>query len=432
MDFLRSQSQAHIWFIAGLVIGCVGPLQVAAKDAPTVQPSEISIPADGGRVSFSMLGSGLGLFTEIRIVADDEDGNTEGITIGMGRAQGTRRNASIRTSEATPGNYHIELVDFRDNIVQLDMAVTVEGDGDTGQQEVNEEEEDSPNGDQLLIPDDFDRYKFAVYLNDQFVPVKNISGGQANFAMNEYTNGNSKVVSTTMVDIALRDVIIDAFYSTENRVIEEIVAQWIDGEDEPISIVVDIFAKDGSLVRSISFEEGLLVSYTPPRVDAGGDAGIAMHQLIVSPGRKQTNDSSEQRSKSESEKLSDRYFRLEWEGRLIPSAIKVSPGTVTWDLDRDERVAGDPSFANWLIDIMATSDPIVRDLRRHSARAAQSGAEPTNFSLHFLARDRTTAVRSIHAPATPVNSIPIDNRLENGGAKTVQYQLEVEHLSFDE
>ncbi len=90
------------------------------ENALRVEPGRITTPADGGRVSFSIYGDGLGLFKEIRVISEDPEGTTEGIRIGMGKARGTRRDASIRTADATPGQYRVELVGFRDHIVPLD------------------------------------------------------------------------------------------------------------------------------------------------------------------------------------------------------------------------------------------------------------------------------------------------------------------------
>jgi hypothetical protein len=68
---------------------------VVAADPPEVEPAEITVISQGGRVSFSMHGTGLGLFRTIRLVSEDDVEGPEGMRIAMGRPQGERRNASI-------------------------------------------------------------------------------------------------------------------------------------------------------------------------------------------------------------------------------------------------------------------------------------------------------------------------------------------------
>ncbi len=99
---------------------------VTAVETPEVEPVELTVAASGAKVSFSMFGTDLRLFTAIRIVSDTDD-DTDGIRVAMGRARGERRNASIRTTGATPGSYSVELVDMEGEVVTLDLAVIVEG-----------------------------------------------------------------------------------------------------------------------------------------------------------------------------------------------------------------------------------------------------------------------------------------------------------------
>ena len=98
---------------------------VTAVETPEVEPVELTIAASGAKTSFSMFGTDLRLFTTIRIVSDTGD-DTDGITVAMGRARGERRNASIRTTGATPGTYSVELVDMEGEVVTLDLEVIVE------------------------------------------------------------------------------------------------------------------------------------------------------------------------------------------------------------------------------------------------------------------------------------------------------------------
>jgi len=77
----------------------------------------------GGRESFRMSGGGLSLFREIR-VTDDSPG-TSGISVTMGRAQGSGRNVGIRTSGDEPGTYGLELVDVQGNVVDLEIEITL-------------------------------------------------------------------------------------------------------------------------------------------------------------------------------------------------------------------------------------------------------------------------------------------------------------------
>ena len=126
MDRPQLKHHAPILFVALLAIS-LGSYGVAtAVDAPEVDPEELTVISQGGRVSFSMHGTDLGLFRTIRLVSEDDVEGPEGMRIAMGRAQGERRNASIRTSGAEPGLYFVELVDLRGGVVRLDLEVTVE------------------------------------------------------------------------------------------------------------------------------------------------------------------------------------------------------------------------------------------------------------------------------------------------------------------
>ena len=55
----------------------------------------------------------------------DADGDTDGIVIRMGRARGQRRNASIRTNDAEPGEYSVELVYGQSGRTQLGLTLLV-------------------------------------------------------------------------------------------------------------------------------------------------------------------------------------------------------------------------------------------------------------------------------------------------------------------
>jgi len=105
-----------------------GEEEAEELSVPEVSKDLIEIPANAGRVSFSMLGPQVGLFKAIQVVADDDRSGTDGIRIGMGRSKGQKRNASIRTTGAVPGLYFVELLDDRGDAVRLEMEVIVEGD----------------------------------------------------------------------------------------------------------------------------------------------------------------------------------------------------------------------------------------------------------------------------------------------------------------
>ena len=158
MDFLRHLNRSHFWLTAALALALTSTTQVSAQDAPRVEPDQITIAAEAGKVSFSMFGSDVGFFREIRFVNDDEGSKIEGIIVAMGRARGERRNASIRTSGATPGIYFVELVDSRGNAVTLDLEVIVEGD-----EEVEELSAPEISKDLIEIPADAGRVSFSMF-----------------------------------------------------------------------------------------------------------------------------------------------------------------------------------------------------------------------------------------------------------------------------
>ena len=119
-------SRMYLCLVFSMVVAFGLAGTVSAAETPEVEPAELTVATSGAKVSFSMFGADLQLFRAIRIVADD-DGDIDGISIGMGRVQGERRNASIRTTGATPGSYSVELVDLQGEVVTLDLEVIVEG-----------------------------------------------------------------------------------------------------------------------------------------------------------------------------------------------------------------------------------------------------------------------------------------------------------------
>ena len=149
---------SYIWLITLFAFALIPPLEVAAQDAPRVEPDQITIAAEAGKVSFSMFGSDVGLFREIRLVSDDERSEIEGIAVAMGRARGERRNASIRTRGATPGLYLVELVGARGNAITLDLEVIVEGD-----EEIEELSAPVVDPDLITIPADGGRVSFSMF-----------------------------------------------------------------------------------------------------------------------------------------------------------------------------------------------------------------------------------------------------------------------------
>ena len=158
MDFSRHLNRSHFWLTAALTLALTSATQVSAQNAPRVEPDQITIAAEAGKVSFSMFGSDVGFFREIRFVNEDEGSKIEGIIVAMGRARGERRNASVRTSGATPGIYSVELVDSRGNAVTLDLEVIVEGD-----EEVEELSAPEVSKDLIEIPADAGRVSFSMF-----------------------------------------------------------------------------------------------------------------------------------------------------------------------------------------------------------------------------------------------------------------------------
>ena len=157
MNSPRNRTISYVWLIATFAM-LSSPPEIAAQDAPRVEPDQITIAAEFGKVSFSMFGSGVGLFREIRLVADDERSEVDGITVAMGRARGERRNASIRTSGATPGLYFVELLDARGDAVTLDLEVIVEG-----EEEVEELSAPEVSQDLITIQADAGRVSFSMF-----------------------------------------------------------------------------------------------------------------------------------------------------------------------------------------------------------------------------------------------------------------------------
>ena len=394
------------------------------ENALRVEPSRITIPADGGRVSFSIYGDGLGLFKEIRIVSEDPEGTTEGIRIGMGRARGTRRNASIRTADATPGLYRVELVGFRDHIATLDLEVIVEGDEPT---EDVDREEVVVDEDELKNPWDG---RYELQLNDVFVPLMGIAGGSTKVRHVDYTSGSAKHEASG-ADLEFEDLGITSYCVAGNKAIEEVVRSWMIGEGEPASIVINELARDRFIKKSFAYEDCVPTSYVPPHGDANpGEGGfIGLHQLSLSPGRLQVSvpEGEAGRPQTELIRVYVKRFRLELSGTEIPGVTKAVPGTVEWDPE-----TGEPALGNWLIEIMSSPrDPILRQLSKYSAKAADGDAGPETFSLYLYGRAGSTVIFSIHALATPIH-LPAPDSDSARESKIERYRLEIEHMSFDE
>ena len=347
------------------------------EDAPRVEPGRVTIPAAGGRVSFSIYGDGLGLFKEIRIISEDPEGTTEGISIGMGRARGTRRNASIRTSDATPGPYRVELVGFRDHIVPLDLEVIVEGDEPTE----DADREEVLVGQTKHIDLSWDG-RYVLQLNDVLIPVMGIAGGSSKFKLVDVTSGSAKHQALGG-DLEVDDLGITSDCVAGNKAIEDVVRSWVIGEGKPASIVINELARDGSLKKSFVYEDCVPMSYVPPRGDTDpGEVGFGLHQLSLSPGRLQVlGPEGEGFGSPQTEliRVSVKRFRLELGGILIPGVTKAVPGTVEWDPE-----TGEPSLGNWLIEIIRSRDPILERLSRYSAKAADGDAGHQPFRCIFM------------------------------------------------
>ncbi len=395
------------------------------EDALRVEPGRVTIPADGGRVSFSIHGDGLGLFKEIRVISEEPDGTTEGIRIGMGRVRGTRRNASIRTSDATPGPYRVELVGFRDHIVPLDLEVIVGGDEAT--EEAGREE--------ALVDEEFYDIswdgRYELRMDDVLVPLVGLVGGSAIRSEVRLTGGSAEHEAVGAEgEPEFDNLVITSFCVSGNRVIENAVASWISGEGEPASMVITELARDRSGKKSFVYEDCVPTVYVPPRGDTDpGEEGIGKHQLSLSPGHAQVSGPDPQAGRAQTDRLIKVYvkrFRLEFLGIEIPGVTKVVPGTVEWDPE-----TGEPSLGNWFIEVIESPDQILKQLLRNSAKAAEGDAGPETFSLYFFGRRGSTVIFSIHALATPVQqTIPDSDSTRE--IKIERYHLEIEHMSFDE
>ena len=533
MECSRSRNHAHLWLIVGLALALSAPPRVAAQDVPRVEPGQVTLSAESGKVSFSMYGDGLGLFKEIRIVSEDPDGTTEGIRIGMGRARGTRRNASIRTSDATPGQYSVELLGFRGDVVQLDLEVIVEG--DEGEEDVGEEENAlrvEPS--RITIPAEGGRVSFSIYgdglglfkeirviseepegttegirigmgkargtrrnasirtsdatpgpyrvelvgfrdhivpldlevivegdeptedadreevlvgqtkhidlswdgryelqLNDVLIPVMGIAGGSVKRSEVRLTSGSDKHDAVGEEGVPeIDDLVITSLCVAGNKAIEDVVRSWVIGEGKPASIVINELARDGSVKKSFVYEDCVPMSYVPPRGDTDpGEGGVGLHQLSLSPGRLQVlGPEGEGFGSPQTEliRVSVKRFRLELGGIEIPGVTKAVPGTVEWDPE-----TGEPSLGNWLIEIIRSRDPILERLSRYSAKAADGDAGPSTFSLYLYGRAGSSVLFSIHALATPVH-LPAPDSDSTREIEKERFGLEIEHMSFGE
>ncbi len=226
------------------------------------------------------------------------------------------------------------------------------------------------------------------------------------------------------------DLVITSLCVAGNKAIEDAVRSWISGEGEPASIVITELARDRSGKKSFVYEDCVPMSYVPPHADTDPSEGsIGLHQLSLSPGRLQVSGPDPQAGRPQTDELIHVYvkrFRLELSGIEIPGVTKVIPGTVEWDPE-----TGEHSFGNWLIEIIRSPDPILEQLRRYSAKAAEGDAGPETFSLYSFGRTGSTVLFSIHALATPVHQTGQDSD-NTSKVKKDRYHLEIEHMSFGE
>jgi hypothetical protein len=96
----------------------------ALIETPRVEPSQLSLDADGGAASFTMFGNDMAVFQTIELVPDGST-SSKGTRIAMKSPKGNQRHVSIRVSRAEPGNFGVQLTDVDGGIHRLDLSVTL-------------------------------------------------------------------------------------------------------------------------------------------------------------------------------------------------------------------------------------------------------------------------------------------------------------------
>ena len=180
-----------------------------------------------------MRGIGLGLFRQIRIAGDEE--STEGIRVAMGRARGELRKASIRTAGATPGVYAVELVDVHDNVLTLDLEVTVEGDDDVAS------DKGRTNGDE---PEPLGRaiIEFPGLMDGPARGVVHVDLGGVEIDLHDVTTGDqTEFREFTYGDVTHLPIAI-GFRSGPSA---QPLLDWHERSQEPIDVLLTFGDRDG-------------------------------------------------------------------------------------------------------------------------------------------------------------------------------------------
>ena len=426
-----------------------------APSVPEVNRPHINIPIDGGRESFSMQGADVGSFTAIR-VASDGDGDTDGIVVRMGRARGQRRNASIRTNDAEPGEYSVELVDGDGEVYELDLEIEVEG----------EPPQDEGDSDDVAVDDDVDQKvvakAFTVEINGEFIPVVSYSGGDITGEKAEASSGSSQHNESTMGHNYITNLTLESFFTADSHMIQDLVMGWIQESGGPVDVTITELAKDKSVLKTYLYADCIPVSYVPPRVAANADE-LLKHELTLKPVRLEVSSAepnheeyfapdsrallysflealvpSAEAAQTESDQMIfSKYFEVEVVGiyQRVPGAVSVNPGTVHWSIE--EATMGDrpdwreytssfDRFDEWTIEVMQGPDMV--NLQRYADDALRGAAHSRTFSVRFLARDKSTVLGSMHALGTPIEAMAGDDT--DSQVKRIQYTIEVENLTF--
>lgn len=136
MDCPRSRGHSFVWLIAGLTLLLTGPSPLAAQETPRIDQLWMSTD---DTVRFAISGPDVGLYWNIRVIAEDGTVDKERVDVRMRRARGGRLRVVIRTDGALPGRYLVELADAHGNPLPADLAVIVAEGGAEETPEANDE-----------------------------------------------------------------------------------------------------------------------------------------------------------------------------------------------------------------------------------------------------------------------------------------------------
>jgi hypothetical protein len=339
--------------------------------APPVEPDRIQLTEDENSADFEMKGLGLNLFEEIRLM--DADGNdVDGLSITMeDRVTRNRRSATVSLDDgAEPGTYSVVVLDGEGEAYELELEIEVDvqtDEGDTGG--VADDDQFSGDGgassagdvDTKVVGKDF-----TVEINGQFIPTQSYSGGNLQAETAEASSGSSQHNESTMGHNYITELTLTAFFTsnTQERVIPNLVMEWIQETGEPVDVTITELAKDKSVVKTYLYLDCVPVSYVPPRVAANAGE-MLKHQLTLKPVRLEVSSAepnpeeffapeardllysflealvpSAEAAQTESDQMIfSKYFELEVVGidQSVPGAVSVLPGTVYWSIEEATR-----------------------------------------------------------------------------------------------